>query len=191
VRKISPPPGCDPWTVQPLASRYNDWAIPAPPLRIALLKNPSVPVSCWNLNSSVIGRLIWNTGFRTAPCGVQMTNGPQETWGRLWRIFNGVSSDRGLHNVTTSNCPARPPAVLTQGIPRASISLRVWLDIWNKVDGWQFPITTRTYCLSWWLFLHQGEFSPTKDSSACTTAGSIWRLSLRLLEVCGKVMARF
>jgi hypothetical protein len=26
VRKISPPPGFDPRTVEPLASRYNDWA---------------------------------------------------------------------------------------------------------------------------------------------------------------------
>jgi len=24
VRKISPPPGFDPWTVQPIASRYTD-----------------------------------------------------------------------------------------------------------------------------------------------------------------------
>jgi hypothetical protein len=30
VRKISPPPGFDPRTVQPVASRYTDWAIPAP-----------------------------------------------------------------------------------------------------------------------------------------------------------------
>jgi hypothetical protein len=30
MRKISPPPGCDPRTVQPVASRYTDWAIPAP-----------------------------------------------------------------------------------------------------------------------------------------------------------------
>ena len=30
VRKISHPPGFDPRTVQPLASRYIDWAIPAP-----------------------------------------------------------------------------------------------------------------------------------------------------------------
>jgi hypothetical protein len=29
VRKISPPPGLDPQTVQPVASRYTDWAIPA------------------------------------------------------------------------------------------------------------------------------------------------------------------
>ena len=28
-RKISPPPGFDPRTVQPVASRYTDWAIPA------------------------------------------------------------------------------------------------------------------------------------------------------------------
>ena len=29
VRKISPPPGIDPRTVQPVVSRYTDWAIPA------------------------------------------------------------------------------------------------------------------------------------------------------------------
>jgi len=29
VRKIFPPPGFDPRTVQPVASRYTDWAIPA------------------------------------------------------------------------------------------------------------------------------------------------------------------
>ena len=29
VRKISPPPEFDPRTVQPVASRYTDWAIPA------------------------------------------------------------------------------------------------------------------------------------------------------------------
>ena len=28
VRKISPPPGFDPRTVQPVASSYTDWAIP-------------------------------------------------------------------------------------------------------------------------------------------------------------------
>ena len=30
VWKISPPPGFDPQTVQPVASRYTDWANPAP-----------------------------------------------------------------------------------------------------------------------------------------------------------------
>jgi hypothetical protein len=28
VQKLSPPPGFDPWTVQPVASRYTDYAIP-------------------------------------------------------------------------------------------------------------------------------------------------------------------
>ena len=31
VQKISPPPGFDPQTVQPVASSYTDWAIPAHP----------------------------------------------------------------------------------------------------------------------------------------------------------------
>ena len=30
VRKILPPPEFDPRTAQPIASRYTDWAIPAP-----------------------------------------------------------------------------------------------------------------------------------------------------------------
>ena len=30
LRNISPAPGFDPRTVQPVASRYTDWAIPAP-----------------------------------------------------------------------------------------------------------------------------------------------------------------
>ena len=30
MRKISPPPGFDPRTIQPVASHYTDWAIPAP-----------------------------------------------------------------------------------------------------------------------------------------------------------------
>jgi len=29
VRKISPPPGFNSWTVQPVASHYTDYAIPA------------------------------------------------------------------------------------------------------------------------------------------------------------------
>ena len=29
VRKIPPPPGFDPRNIQPVASRYTDWAIPA------------------------------------------------------------------------------------------------------------------------------------------------------------------
>jgi hypothetical protein len=34
VLKISPPPGFDPRTVQPVASRYTDYGIPAPSLTV-------------------------------------------------------------------------------------------------------------------------------------------------------------
>ena len=37
VRKISPPPGFDPWTVQPLGSRYTDYAT-RPTVPVALIK---------------------------------------------------------------------------------------------------------------------------------------------------------
>ena len=36
--KSRPPPGFDPRTVQPVASRYTGWAIPAAPILISLLK---------------------------------------------------------------------------------------------------------------------------------------------------------
>ena len=41
VRKISPPPGFDLRTVHPVASRYNDWAIPAHELLVVAANNMS------------------------------------------------------------------------------------------------------------------------------------------------------
>jgi hypothetical protein len=38
VRKISPPPGFDPSTVQPVTSRYTVYAIPAPSLNMWAIK---------------------------------------------------------------------------------------------------------------------------------------------------------
>ena len=43
VRKISPPPGFDPRTVQPVASRYTDYAIPA--LKIPMIPSGIEPTS--------------------------------------------------------------------------------------------------------------------------------------------------
>jgi len=40
MRKMSPPPGFDPQTVQPVASRYTDWAVAY--LYLYLLKVESV-----------------------------------------------------------------------------------------------------------------------------------------------------
>jgi hypothetical protein len=38
VQKISPPPGIDPRTVQPVASRYTDWATPGHEMNMAFIK---------------------------------------------------------------------------------------------------------------------------------------------------------
>ena len=42
VRKISPTPGFDAQTVQPVASRYTDWAIPAHHLTLVIIKKPAL-----------------------------------------------------------------------------------------------------------------------------------------------------
>ena len=49
VRKISPAPGFDPRTVQPVANRYTVWAIPA-----HFVKCKLVVVSCFALQLSVL-----------------------------------------------------------------------------------------------------------------------------------------
>ena len=41
LRKISPPPGFDPRTVQPVASHYTDWAIPALTHQQNIIKLPT------------------------------------------------------------------------------------------------------------------------------------------------------
>ena len=62
VRKISPQPGFDPRTVQPVASRYTDWAIPAPYFQsnqrylvhVTIQINLLIDVLCfWAINSEL------------------------------------------------------------------------------------------------------------------------------------------
>jgi hypothetical protein len=50
MRKISPPPGFDPRTVQPVESRCTDWAIPAPARMLPNFKNQAM---CRLLSKSV------------------------------------------------------------------------------------------------------------------------------------------
>jgi hypothetical protein len=47
VRKISSPLGFGPQTVQPVASRYGDWAIPAPPIARYLFLLICFSVESW------------------------------------------------------------------------------------------------------------------------------------------------
>jgi hypothetical protein len=50
VRKMSPPPGFDPWTVQPVVSHYTDWA-----------KRPT----CLKRYCNKMHDVLWHTGRRT------------------------------------------------------------------------------------------------------------------------------
>jgi len=61
-RKISPPPGFDPRTVQPVASRYTDWAIPAPRKYNNNNNNKSFAVTVWVREG--VPPLILNFGAR-------------------------------------------------------------------------------------------------------------------------------
>jgi hypothetical protein len=56
VRKISLPPGIDPRIIQSVASRYTDWAIPAPWFQLVSTRNnhiiPSRPGQCESISLS-------------------------------------------------------------------------------------------------------------------------------------------
>ena len=47
VRKISPPPAFDPRTVQPVGSRYTDWAIPAQIYRHVTKRTDWKKIDCY------------------------------------------------------------------------------------------------------------------------------------------------
>ena len=47
VRKISPPPGFDPLTAQPVESRYTDWANPAPVRMIGIQNEKFLSQNCF------------------------------------------------------------------------------------------------------------------------------------------------
>jgi len=57
VRKISPPPGFDPRTVQPVASRYTDWATRQPVYRWISIPNVILAPNTFKLHLKL--RIIW------------------------------------------------------------------------------------------------------------------------------------
>jgi hypothetical protein len=59
VRKISPPPGYNPRTVQPVANRYTDWATPAHAIILVELK---IPDYLWGTLSLLFSgkRVLWS-----------------------------------------------------------------------------------------------------------------------------------
>ena len=60
VRNISPPPGFDPRNVQPVASSYTDWAIPAAKIYVTYNKNILIKIG------NIYIKAIHNSGQRLA-----------------------------------------------------------------------------------------------------------------------------
>ena len=98
VRKISPPPGFDLWTVQPVASRYTDSAIPAHRVSKVFY------VKLWNIRVKIKLEIInwevrviyegWPVAYRGGVWGVQTpprnSEGPPnlyQTQPDLWKLL--------------------------------------------------------------------------------------------------------
>ena len=107
VRKISSPPGFDPRTVQPVASRYTNWAIPAP-IDKDLIKDRR----CDNVLSGQasrtlrtlvewsvkkLGRFVYHKSHAKVP-GIE--NGAQWEDSSIWPHdpWHDVSNDRTANN---------------------------------------------------------------------------------------------
>jgi hypothetical protein len=58
-QRISPPPGFDPRTVQPVMTRYSDWAIPAH--RSFPYRNIGLPEWSKNMKEHMVVRVVYNS----------------------------------------------------------------------------------------------------------------------------------
>ena len=104
VRKISPSPGFDPRMVQPVASRYTDWAIAAPKVSSNVLKLNKEKLPSLLLIFFIFSRLANLIFCFTTPCSVMsdyqhFRRTPVffftvEVWGRnfLQEVLNHIKS---------------------------------------------------------------------------------------------------
>ena len=87
VRKISPPPIFDPRTVQPVASRYTDWAIPA---RTVYIEYSSVFIS-FVLNEAL--RMMIHSSFLAGRNYARVIGGSRVNKTRLLQLFGRINTD--------------------------------------------------------------------------------------------------
>ena len=88
-RKFRPPPGFDPRTVQPVGSRYTDWAIPAYIIYIS----SSSSSSCSLIVRCVSCSLVLKVEF-VPPSLLRSSNVPSSFWSVFqclsWRLFLSI-----------------------------------------------------------------------------------------------------
>jgi hypothetical protein len=95
LRKISPPPGCDPRTVQLVASRYTNWAIPAHLCTLKLLQ-----LTCTQIYNATVPKVQMasysSSLFSQQVCSPALVN------------FNPLRSALGFsdHHLTNCSLPA-------------------------------------------------------------------------------------
>jgi hypothetical protein len=100
VRKILPPPGFDPRTVQPVAGRCTDWAIPA---RVVYIRK-------WNLSKSY--QSPFESREQKADCDLSVGDST---------LCNVTQNYRSLSSQSTSRTHWAPPTFL----PALSLLLRL------------------------------------------------------------------
>ena len=89
VRKISQPPGFDPWTIQPIANRYTDWAT-RPTFSIVHSKYREIMVRLWTLNS-------WKRGYFLKRISCSFVEGKKSR--NTWFYLSGVISLKTIEGI--------------------------------------------------------------------------------------------
>ena len=93
VWKISPTPGFNPQTVQPVTSRYTDWAIPVPVLREFVKIVVACYITYFSLYSTQRGFFIWSY------CAVWQNSGRTTNGGLFVGLKGGARTGTWLENI--------------------------------------------------------------------------------------------
>jgi len=100
VQKISPPPWFDPRTVQPVTSRYTDWAISAHLICVIPLRNYRIQGGARYfslLKSSGVHPVFCRTGSGSSPCATRSKRaGDHSTPSRAECVDHNSTPDAGL-----------------------------------------------------------------------------------------------
>ena len=96
VWKISLPPGFDPRTVQPVASRYTDWAIPVHRYTVSIINYEIIikHINIYTLNIWYLQQKRWTQG-----------DGIVRVSQKIWTIFGVAGGDGSTENISNIQLP--------------------------------------------------------------------------------------